>query len=79
MEMVAQGVATYPELMSRSRKREVVEKRWRAWQILIDKGFNQSQIGRRFNMNHTSVYHGLKELKLIEELKALKNGIVKLK
>jgi len=35
-----------------SRTRMIVDKRWRAWQILTEKGFNQCEISKRFKMNH---------------------------
>jgi len=78
-EIVAQGVATKSELMMRSRKKEIVRKRWQAWKILTDKGFNQSEIARRFKMNSATVHHGLKEIALVDKLKQIKSKIIKLR
>lgn len=77
-EVVAQGVATYPELMQRTRQVVIVKKRWKAWALLTEKGFNQSEIARRFNMNPATVHHGLKEQKLIQEFEERRAKIIKL-
>lgn len=77
MEAVTQGVATYPEIMQRTQQADIVKKRWQVWAFLIEKGFNKSEIARRFKMNPATVRHGLIELKRIAELDKIKSKIIK--
>lgn len=46
------------ELFSRSRHRRLVRLRWEFFVVMKKMGYNNSAIGRFFNMDHTTVLHG---------------------
>lgn len=52
---------TVADVMGRSRRQHIVECRWRIFAFLRRRGWSTPQIARRWDMDHTTVIHGLRE------------------
>lgn len=68
MEEIIEAVARYfsvkPEaLKAKNKKRTVVEVRWVAYYILRKYKFTLEDIADAFGQNHTTVMHGLEQIK----------------
>ena len=59
-EIATQHGVSVERLMSRSRKRDVVQARWEVFERLSERRWSLPQISRRWGMHHTSVLHGLR-------------------
>lgn len=68
----------YAYTMKEKNKADAVKRRWEIFVLLKDKGFSLTQIAKAFNLHHTTVLHGLKEVsKMVKNhLKPLSDTIV---
>ena len=51
------------EIKGRCREQHVVAARWHAWNILHEFGWSYSKIGKTLGYDHTSIRHGIMNLK----------------
>lgn len=49
-----------PDILGKSRRREIVHARWEVMAILHGMGWGFSRIARMFGIDHTTVMHGIK-------------------
>jgi chromosomal replication initiation ATPase DnaA len=52
----------YDMLVSESRRSKYASARWRVMQALRDIGYGVTAIGRAFDLDHTTIIHGLAKL-----------------
>ena len=64
-------------IKEQSRKMSVAMPRWKVFTILYEKGFSQIEIGYFFNMDHSSVSHGLKRDEEIQEFEERRAKFIK--
>lgn len=64
------GIAA-KDLLSKSRKRNLVETRWIVYKALRAEGWELTKIGKLFNRDHSTVIYGLTQIESVEEVKVL--------
>jgi chromosomal replication initiation ATPase DnaA len=57
----------YSDLIGRSRDRHICQARFSAYRALRDLGWSQARIGRAFQRDHTTILHGLRVVKIIDQ------------
>jgi|DEB19_MinimDraft_3_1074340.scaffolds.fasta_scaffold18610_3 chromosomal replication initiation ATPase DnaA len=53
---------TADDIMSKRRFKQIQQPRWRVWRRLRGYGYSLPGIAAAFNMDHTSILHGIKSL-----------------
>lgn len=53
---------SYADAKSRWRTPRAARARWYAWHMLRREGWTLTEIGRAFEMDHTTIIHGLRRL-----------------
>ena len=65
----AGGIKALNLIMKRTRQDDIVLMRGKVFKRLRDDKFSYPQIARFFNMNHSTVWHGINRLRELKEVK----------